>query len=126
MAQNAHVGMNTYNRILQDVRSNGEPVGPKHFEFNKQRKAWEARNTNLTQLAKARDSKKIKGELRKAKVSLNQAKERIAAKAVEISQGDQEAERLRDLHKKLQMQKIAQGLKVERDGSQFKSRGNGL
>ena len=126
MAQNAHVGMNTYNRILQDVRSNGEPVGPKHFEFNKQRKAWEARNTNLAQLAKARDTKKVKGELRKSKVGINQAREKIAAKAAELSQGDQEAERLRILHKKLQLQKIADGLKVDRDGSQFKSRGNGL
>jgi soluble cytochrome b562 len=126
MAQNAHVGMNTYNRILQDARSNGEPIGPKHFEYNKQRKAYEARQSNLNQLAGARETKKVKGELRKARVAINQAREKIANKQVELSQGDQEAERLRELHRKLSIQKIADNLKSPRDGSEIKSRGNGL
>ncbi len=117
-----HQGMNTYNRILQDARANGDPIGPKHHEFNRHLKQWEAKNKNRTQLAKAREAKKVKGELRKARTSINKAMEKIAAKQNEISQEAQ----LREKYAQLQREKIAAGYKVEDRNPGVKSRGNGL
>lgn len=129
MSISAHTGMNTYNRILQDMRSKGEPIGPKHFEYNQQRKKWEARQSNLKQLAGARAAKKSKAELREAKVSMNKARERIAAKAKEVTQHTSEADRLREKLAQLNRQKIADGYKTPSwaaETDKIKSRGNGL
>ena len=122
MAVSTHAGMDTYNRILTEARVNGDPIGPKNFEYNHQRRQWEARQKNRTQLVQARAAKKSKAELTKAKISLNKARERIASKLEQISETD----RLREKHRQLQIAKIADGYKVERDGQEIKSRGNGL
>ena len=122
MANSTHQGMNTYDRILQHARTEGEPIGPQHHLFNQQRKRWEARQKNLGQLAQARETKKVKGELRQAKVAMSKAREKIAAKTAEIN----EAERLREKYHQLQIAKIADGYKSTNDGQHIKSRGNGL
>jgi hypothetical protein len=122
MSISTHTGMNTYNRILQDARSNGDPIGPKHHEFNKHLKQYLARQSNLKTLAKARDVKKTKGELRKTRQAINEAKAKIATRAAEVNQETE----LREKYRKMQIDKIANGYKAEERNPEVKSRGNGL
>lgn len=122
MSISAHTGMNTYNRILQDARTNGDPIGPKHHELNGHLKKYLARQSNLKTLAKARDVKKTKGELRKTRQAINEAKAKITERQETSSQDEQ----LREKYRKMQIDKIANGYKAEERNPEVKSRGNGL
>ena len=127
MSISKHSGMETYERILQETRASGRKVGPQHYAHDKQYRRWEARQSNLKQLDTARESKKVNGELRKARVSIHEAREALAKSAKRIvKQVDQEAQ-LRDKHEDLKRQKIANGYKsIIGDVSHIKSVGNGL
>jgi hypothetical protein len=116
-----HTGMETYNRLLTEARVKGEAIGPEHYKHNRQFKQWLLRQKNLGYLEQAREAKKAGGEIRKALVSINQAKERIGKVAKEVGA----EERLRQKHAELQRQKIASGYKVV-DRMGIKSVGNGL
>src|SRR5574337_1051459 len=98
-----HTGMETYNRLLTEARAKGEAVGPEYHKHNRQFKQWLLRQKNLSYLEKARETKKVNTEIRKALVSINEAKARIGKVAKEVGA----EEMLRQKHADLQRQKIA-------------------
>lgn len=120
----AGVGMKIYNDILQSARETGKPIGPKHHLVNKQLRVWESKIQNRQQLSKAREVKKVKGEVRKARVNISAALERINSKAKEVNQADA----LRERYNALARKKISDGLKGPewQDTHKIKSVGNGL
>lgn len=125
MAGNTHIGMDTYERLVQGLRAEGKPIGPKHHEFNAQFKKWEARQKNLGQLQQAREIKKVKGQLNKAKNNLQAARERIATKAAELNADAG----LREKFVSSVRQKISDGYKTpewDTTTGKIKSVGNGL
>lgn len=120
--------MPKYEQLLQEARAKGEPVGAAHYQVNQQFKSWLAKKAqkigNNVQLSEARTAKKVKGEVRKALVATNKAKE-IIAKALK-NQPMSEAE-LRDRKAELDRKKLADGYKsIMGDVSHVKSVGNGL
>jgi hypothetical protein len=123
MSSSSHTGMDTYHKILTDLRAKGAPIGPEYHKFNKQFKRWSLKQKNLQYLEQAREAKQVKTLTRKALVSLNSAKERIAKVGKQINSEEQ----LRQKHSDLQRQKIASGLKDNTGRTDYiKSVGNGL
>ena len=126
MSNSTAQGMPKFEKLLQEARAKGEPVGSAHHEFNKQFKAWASQHQqkaeNKAQLEKARDTKKAKGELRKATVAVNQALDKIKRVAIPKTE-----DQLRERKEQLERQKLADGYKsIMGDVSHVKSVGNGL
>lgn len=118
--------MPKFEKLLQEARAKGEPVGTAFHQANKQFKAWASQHQqkaeNNVQLGKARDVKKAKGELRKATVAVNEALNKIKRVAIPKSEAE-----LRDRKEQLERQKLADGYKsIMGDVSHVKSVGNGL
>ena len=125
MGMNSKPGSDTYDKILQSYRSDHKPIGVQYQLHNKQLKKWEARQSNLRTLEKARTVKKQKAETRAVKKELNSIRERVQA----VSQAEQEAEGLRKKFNDFNRAKIAQGYKTpefQSAGDRIKSVGNGL
>lgn len=125
MAVNTHVGMNTYDRMIQSLRADGAPIGPKFHLHDKHLRKWVAKQNNKAQLAEAREIKKVKGGLRKAKQEMASVRERMAAKIQEINSDAG----LREKHTKEAQQKLAAGYKTpewDTTTGKIKSVGNGL
>lgn len=125
MSVSTHQGMTTYNRIIQDCRAEGKPIGPKHHLHDKQLRVWVAKQKNKDQLAKARDAKKTHAAVREVRKSIQAAKQKIQARSEEITA---EAA-LREKAAEQARQKIAEGYKTpswDTTTGKIKSVGNGL
>jgi F0F1-type ATP synthase membrane subunit b/b' len=120
--------MPKFEKLLQEARVKGEPVGAAHYQANHQFKAWvkkaTQKATNTTQLVEARTAKKVKGEVRKAVVAVNQARDRIKQAVKNLPRTETE---LRERKAELDRKKLADGYKsIMGDVSHVKSVGNGL
>ena len=125
MAVNTHVGMNTYGRMIQSLRADGAPIGPKHHLHDKQLRQWVAKQKNKEQLSKARDAKKTHATMREVRKNLQTAKQKIAARSEEITAEAALRQKATDQAR----QKIADGYKApewDTTTGKIKSVGNGL
>ena len=107
MSNNAYKGMDTYNRILQDARIEGKPIGPKHHLLDHHLKQWakeaHARTKVLTETRTARA------------VEIKEKVKTLRSKPT-----------LREKYEQEQRAKIAEGYKVKNSTDDLPSRGNGL
>lgn len=121
-------GQETYNRILQNARTNGDPIGPKYHMLDAQLKRWERRQSNLNQLAQARSAKQTKKAVEKVKSNLAGIKERITNIKSKISATTKEAAQVEAARGKLAKefaQTLSKAYKQDRV-DHIKSVGNGL
>jgi hypothetical protein len=125
MAMNTHAGMGTYEKILQDCRVNGSKIGPKHHEYNKQFKTWAEKNPGKAALV-AELSKPAKKEAKQvvkaARKNGSVTTEVRQNKTIEVQPHNALREKLERENKA----KLAESYKIERDGREHKSAGNGL
>ena len=100
-------GMDTYNRIVTDMRATGKPIGPQFHKFDFQRKIWE--KMNLTQ-----PEAKVLTQTRTAQavVTKDQTREAIKAK-LQVKVTAPQPQSLREKYQAEQIKKIADGYKVE-------------
>jgi len=117
MSGSTYKGMNTYNRILQDARMEGKPIGAKHHLHDRQLKEWVRDNAQKLQaLKETRTARTIE-----TKTGL---KTKIAQKAAMPTKPT-----LRDRYEQEQRAKIAKGYETpdwQRSTDAIPSRGNGL
>ena len=116
MGSNSHKGMDTYNRILQDARVNGKPIGPDFHKFDLQRKLWEKQQTILPQ---TREAKSVV-----VTASTTPAKEALKAKVL-ARVSVPRTPTLQEKYQAEQIKKIADGYKVD-ERIQYTRSGNGL
>lgn len=121
-ANNSGVGMENYNRLLQNARNNGDPIGPEHHLYQAARQKWERRQSNLTQLAAARETKVKRGAVNKVKVQIAKAKQKIE----EALQAAEEEARIRELAKKKAKEQLGAAYRTGNSTDQIKSVGNGV